>query len=281
MLTSILTCVFNQREDYIRQCAQSVASQAADIEWIVVDDGSSPEGNNTLRRVLNEESRGIQVTLIELSQNSGLAAARNNALELARGEWVIVLDSDDRLAPGMVSALIELPKYTKLTCVEVNYFSDQVTEHRPIERYERLYRTYGGTVNDPLLWFDFYYHGLISHRSLLERIGGYNSSLRAGEDQDVLLRATESIGIEGVFFLKQVGYEYRNNPAGVCSSRWGEVIENYTRTMLEAANRRGGGFSGCRLAGTEVIDGATVDCYSYRSEKGEWLPYKHLLNLAA
>ncbi len=274
MLASVITCIFNQREEYLQQCAQSVAQQGSDIEWIVVDDGSCPDAKRVHRRVIDSDAPNTKVRLIELPENIGIADARNHALESASGQWIIVLDSDDRLTPDIISALANLPDFAQVVCVEVNYFDECMAEHRPITRYERLFQMYGGTTRDPFLWFDFYYHGIITRRSLLNEIGGYNPALRIGEDQDILLRATEAVATDQVFFLNQVGYEYRNNPAGVCNSRWSEVAANYTRTMLEAANRRGGRFVGCCRAGTEMIDDAAVDCYSYQLISGEWVSWR-------
>ncbi len=100
--------------------------------------------------------------------------------------------------------------------------------------------------------------------------GRNRAELRVGEDQDVLLRALEVISPDEVAFFSQIGYEYRENPGGVCKRRWKEVLRNYLATMLQGAKRRGGAFTGCRFGGVRSMDGGTIDCYEYRDRNNIW-----------
>jgi hypothetical protein len=190
------------------------------------------------------------------------------------GEWVVVLDSDDRLAVNLDRMLLALPPHIQLAAFEAKYFSDNGFEHRRIHYFERLFNSRGGTVLDPFLWFDFYYHGIIARNDLLRRIGGYLDGLDVGEDQDILFRAVEALPRSQVRFIGRIGYEYRNNPAGVCCQRWEAVKSNYAATMLAATKRRGAEFRDCRFAGVREVDGSRVDQYEYLSENGEWLSWE-------
>lgn len=270
---SVITCVWNQCETFFSECAASVAAQSADIEWIIADDGSSDHAATSYRKIVEAVAGHVPVQFITLPQRSGLSRARNIALKKATGRWVVVLDSDDRLASNIGSVLIALPSHIGLVAFEATYFSDDTSEHRRIRYFEQLFNSYGGTVLDPFLWFDFYYHGIIARTNLLRRIGGYLDELEVGEDQDILFRAVEALPHEEVCFVHEVGYEYRNNPAGVCFQRWEAVKDNYTATMLAAAKRRGANFRDCRFAGFKEVDGSRVDQYEYRSTSGEWLSW--------
>jgi glycosyltransferase involved in cell wall biosynthesis len=89
---SILMPVYN-REKYVRQAVDSVLSQAfTDHELLVVDDGSTDGSAEVL------ESYGNRIRLIR-QPNQGPEVARNRALALARGEYIVGLDSDDFLFP--------------------------------------------------------------------------------------------------------------------------------------------------------------------------------------
>lgn len=166
-----------------------------------------------------------------------------------------------------------LPPEVHMACFEVLYFNDQHSEHRGVAWFENLFRSHGLTILDPFLWFDFYYHGIIVRKNVLTRIGGYLDQLTVGEDQDILLRATESLSVDDVAFVHWIGYEYRNNSEGVCVQRWSEVERNYAATMLAAARRRGGTFTDCRFAGTEEIGGALIDVYEYKLWDGRWISW--------
>jgi len=267
---SVVTCVYNQNPLLFEECARSVWEQSGIVEWIVVDDGSMPAARKRHASVVSSLPPKIHTVFVPLKQNVGLSAARNVALQLARGNWIVVLDSDDCLASGLTESLLALSPSIALVCFEVNYRQDAFVEHRTLDYFEALFADHGGTETDPFLWYDFYYHGIIARRDLLERVGGYEELLRVGEDQDILLRSLEMISKCQIGFIRKIGYEYRCNSVGVCKTLWPEVLLNYTRTMLAAANRRGATFRDCRFGGTEEIEGCLIDYYEYQDKLGEW-----------
>lgn len=118
----------------------------------------------------------------------------------------------------------------------------------------------------------------MARRHLIDSIGGYNADLEVGEDQDILLRACEAIDIGGVFFCDKIGYHYRDNPHGVCATRWNEVERNYGLTMVAAARRRGAKFTKCRMRGKIRLDGANIEAYTYLLED-RWLAWEDCMIL--
>lgn len=92
-LISIIIPVFNV-EQYIPQCLSSVLRQSyKNLEIICIDDGSTDSSLDILRHYQQTDTR-IRV----ISQtNKGVAAARNLGLNLASGELLIFIDSDDWL----------------------------------------------------------------------------------------------------------------------------------------------------------------------------------------
>ncbi|MFZ3058384.1 MAG: glycosyltransferase family A protein [Candidatus Methanoperedens sp.] len=268
---SVITSIFNESEDLFRECAQSISKQRTNFEWIVVDDGSSEFYRNTYTSILNNVTPQVHVVYLRLDKNFGLSVARNQGINIAKGDWIVVLDSDDRLAEETIETIKRTRFGTSLISFDSSYFSDKSSEYRSISIFRDLFKQYGKSTLDPFLWFDFYYHGIIVRRDVLQRIGCYREELRIGEDQDILLRTIESLRKNQVLFISKLGYEYRNNPKGVCATQWNEVRKNYEVTMLEAAKRRGGLFVSCRYSGAKVIAGASVDCYEYGLPDGQWV----------
>lgn len=85
------------------RCLQSVFGQDfEDFECIAVDDCST---DNTMQVV--EQYTDSRLRIIRHEYNRGLSAARNSGLEVAEGEWIFFLDSDDVLPAGALSSLIE------------------------------------------------------------------------------------------------------------------------------------------------------------------------------
>lgn len=99
---SIIVPVYNV-QNYLAACVKSVAEQpgAKDWECILVDDGST-DLSGQICDALAAEIPGVQA----LHQpNAGLAAARNTGIAAATGDWLLFLDSDDAMAPGLLPAL--------------------------------------------------------------------------------------------------------------------------------------------------------------------------------
>lgn len=98
MKISVILPVFNE-EKYIKQAIESVLSQSlTDFELIVVNDGST---DNTLDIIKQFDDSRIK--LINQS-NQGPGAARNNALKIASGDYLMFLDGDDFYCPDALKA---------------------------------------------------------------------------------------------------------------------------------------------------------------------------------
>lgn len=92
-------------EAYIRECLDSVLAQKIDSwEAICTDDGS-PDGTGA---ILDEYAARDERIRVIHQQNAGLSAARNAALEVAKGEWLLYLDSDDVLSPWALETYVKM-----------------------------------------------------------------------------------------------------------------------------------------------------------------------------
>ena len=91
-------------EKYLENCVNSILNQTfSDFEIILVDDGS-PDNSGKICDALAEKHGNITV----LHQNNqGQAAARNNGVKIARGEWLHFVDADDTIHPHMLEALYD------------------------------------------------------------------------------------------------------------------------------------------------------------------------------
>ena len=91
MMLSIIIPVYNV-ERYVEKCIRSCETQdATDFELVVVNDGST---DNSLA-IVEQVSKEFENITIITQKNQGLSAARNAGLQVARGEYVWFVDSDD------------------------------------------------------------------------------------------------------------------------------------------------------------------------------------------
>lgn len=112
-LVSVIVPVYNV-ERYLRRCLDSVLEQTLrDIEVVVVDDGS-PDGSPA---ICDEYApRDPRVKVIH-KQNGGLGYARNSGIEVAEGEYIAFLDSDDYLEPHALERLYTLARENDLDVI--------------------------------------------------------------------------------------------------------------------------------------------------------------------
>ncbi|HBX51339.1 MAG: hypothetical protein A2275_08145 [Bacteroidetes bacterium RIFOXYA12_FULL_35_11] len=273
MFASIITCVYNQDFNIFQECFDSICNIkfTDDFEWIIVDDGSDICFFNGYLDIINKYNKPLNITIKRLENNSGLSIARNEAINLSNGEWVISLDSDDKLEPHLIQELKNLNKHVNIAAFEVNYFNSNSSEYRKLNKFKQWFEEFGLTDLDPFLWFDFYYHGIIAKKNIIEKIGCYDNFLKVGEDQDILIKVVHSMKKENVAFIEKLGYHYRNNENGVCKKNWDEVLLGYTSSMLKSMKRLNQLFIECRFGGTITIDESIIDIYEYKHAQHGWL----------
>jgi len=103
-LVSVIIPVYNV-QDYLKRCIESILMQSyTNLELILVDDGSSDESANICDFYEKKDSR---VRTIH-QENHGQAYARNRGLDIAKGEWISFVDSDDWIEPTMIETLFSI-----------------------------------------------------------------------------------------------------------------------------------------------------------------------------
>ena len=100
-LLSVIVPVYNV-EKYLSRCIDSILSQTfTDFELILVDDGSPDNCGSICDEYAKKDKRIIVIH----QQNRGVSSARNKGLDIARGEYVTFVDSDDQI--GSITTLYE------------------------------------------------------------------------------------------------------------------------------------------------------------------------------
>lgn len=200
-------------EEYIESALQSVYAQTfADIELIVVDDGSR---DRTLELARALAASAPRPTTVLGQANAGAHAAINRGIAAARGEYIAILNSDDLYEPARIERLVRLLDETGAVLafsdvVFVDRANKPVDERLPYVRGLRaLLEQLAGQPWPELALINV--NGAIStgnfvfRRSLVERIGGFRA-LAAVHDWDFLLAA----GAAGrIAFLPERLYRYR------------------------------------------------------------------------
>ena len=180
---SVIIPVYNTQE-YLERCVNGViANKGINMEIILVDDGSTDTSPSLCD---NYSSKYDFIKAVHIS-NSGPATAKNRGLEIARGEYVAMIDSDDEPKHDMFERMINAAKKNDADIVCCNY----------LERYDDgSTRTFNYTNETTVL---DHYHGVehflmkkkiytqcwtkIYRRGMLEQFGVRNvEGLKTDED---------------------------------------------------------------------------------------------------
>jgi len=119
IVLSIIVPVFNVQH-YLDECLTSLLNQDIDrneLEIILVDDGSTDDGG----KKCDSFSRDNKNVFVIHQANQGLSAARNTGLRIARGSFVMFVDSDDWLESNSLLELIRIMRNDQLDILRFNY----------------------------------------------------------------------------------------------------------------------------------------------------------------
>jgi glycosyltransferase involved in cell wall biosynthesis len=126
---SVIIPVYNT-EKYLYRCIDSVIKQThKNLEIILVDDGSTDNSGKICDWYKNKDSR---IRVIH-KKNAGQSSARNIGIELATGDYIVFVDSDDWIAENIYEHCIELAETKKCDIVDfkVVFTSDETKKFEP------------------------------------------------------------------------------------------------------------------------------------------------------
>ena len=189
---SVIIPAYNAAATIPRAIASVRAQHGQGIEIIVINDGSS---DNTVEVVHAAIEPGENIIVLELAINSGVSAARNAGIAIARGTYLAFLDADDIWLPGkLVKQIALMQGDSEITLVSCN---SQMTSADGVPLKEgHLNRppVEGADAWKTLLVYNFLpTPTVLTRASLVRRLGGFDEALAVGEDLDLWIK----LGIEG------------------------------------------------------------------------------------
>jgi O-antigen biosynthesis protein len=198
---SILTPVYDTPAGVLRKTLESVRAQAfGDWELCLVDDASTAPH---IARMLEDARRGDpRIRVHAREENGGIVAASNDALQMACGEFLALLDHDDRLHPDALALVDEALRRSP----EADYV---YTDEDKID----LAGHHSGPFFKPDWSPDrmrtqmYSCHLSVFRRSLVEEVGGFDPEFEGSQDWDLVLKVTEKA--RQVLHVPRVLYHWR------------------------------------------------------------------------
>lgn len=218
-LISVIVPVYNV-EPYLVQCLDSIIAQTyTNLEIILVDDGSPDNCPAICDSYANSDHR---IKVIH-KKNGGLSSARNTGLEIATGEYIGYIDSDDYIAPDMYEKMLRLISADGQTgavaCMYMTLKRERVVEwntaalktlRKPSSEMfdEAINPSYGVTV-----WNKLYRRSVIKDILFYE---GLNAEDNLYHYQVCL--ALERQGMDMAFLPDKLYYYRSDNPESICNN---------------------------------------------------------------
>lgn len=251
---SIVMPVWNTDERWLRRAIESVLEQTYDNwELCIADGGSTRE---SVERVLKEYSeKDSRIKVKTLNENKGISGNSNEALSLATGEFVGLLDHDDELAPFALYEVVKL--LNKKRHVSFIYSDeDKIDEKR--RRNNPFFKP--DWSPDTFLSQNYICHFSVIKRELVQRVGGFREGYDGSQDYDLFLRVTETLDEREIAHIPKILYHWRTIQGSAADNVEAKpyAIVAAKKALANALYRRG--------IKASVLDGPYLSSYRVRYE---------------
>lgn len=228
-LISIIVPVYNV-ERYLDECVKSILNQTyRNLEIILIDDGSSDRCPEMCEAWAKKDPR---ITVIH-KENGGSSSARNAGLDIARGDYIAFVDSDDYIDENMYTVLLQALQNakTKIACCSAYHVLE--TGHKIPPRYA-VNRTLPVAAAIDAVFFEEQTSSCdkLYARSLWESV-----RFPEGEvNEDVAVLVPVIAKASGMAWTKEILYNYRERQGSITNScRY--INEKYSGVVYKNLNR--------------------------------------------
>lgn len=183
---SVVMSVYNG-ERYLRQSVESILKQTFDdFEFIIIDDGSTDNASGILEEYQKSDSR---IRLLR-QENMGLTRSLNRGINLAKGEYIARMDSDDISTPERLAKEVGfLDENTEF--VLVGSWADVIDDGGASKI---VWKSPHYPASDLMCRWRLLFNNCFMHSSVMFRreavlkLGGYDENLRQGQDYDLWVK---------------------------------------------------------------------------------------------
>ena len=211
-LISILIPVYNIEREYLSECLDSILNQKyQNFEVCLADDCSTKEETKQTLKEYEEKDKRIKV--VYRTENGHISRTTNSALEIAKGEFIGLMDDDDVLTENclyeMVAALNENKKLDFI-------YSDEDKLDMKGRRCEPHFKP--DYSPDSILGGNYFCHFEIIRASILRKIGGFRHEYVGAQDFDLFLRIIDETTPDKIKHIPKILYHWRKVPGSTADT---------------------------------------------------------------
>lgn len=201
---SIIVPVYDTRPGFLRQAIDSVKNQLYEAwELCIVDDASSVKEINEILREYSHQD--VRIKANYRTVNGGISACTNNALKMASGDWIVLMDHDDILPEHALYMVAEaINKHPDVAIL----YSD---EDRIDENSRRFKPYFKSSFNyDLFLGQNMINHLGVYRADLVHRAGGFREGFDGSQDWDFALRVIDIASNPKIHHIPFILYHWRS-----------------------------------------------------------------------
>jgi GT2 family glycosyltransferase len=230
---SIAVPTYNTPLNFLKPMVESVLDQTySNWELCIADGSTKQETKDYLTRLANQDDR---VKLTFLPHNYGIAGNTNQAIGLASGEYLALLDHDDTLAPFALYEVVQA--INQNPAAEVIYSDeDKLTFDGKLRANPHFKPDWSP---DNLLSYNYITHLLVCKMSLLKSVGFVREGYEGAQDFDLVLRLTEQA--KQIVHIPKILYHWREHDNSTAKNADSKTYVTFStqRSVADALRRRG------------------------------------------
>lgn len=228
---SVLIANYNNGHFFEKCCQSLVAQTETDWEAVILDDGSTDDSLEVIKKIIGNDSR---FKINQNDQNRGIGYTKRKLIELAESEICGFLDPDDGLTAHALEVILKThSEYPEVGMVYSNFvFCDEHLNPKSVHKAKQITE----------LNYSYYnFNGEISHfatfkKKIYEKTSGIDPFLKIAEDKDWYMKMCETAPVK---YIDEDLYLYRIHDSGISTTKNAEkALFWHWVALIKMAERR-------------------------------------------
>ena len=246
-LISFIVPTYNVSRELLSECLDSLLNQSySNFEICIADDHSSSE--ETIQTLKEYEKKDEKVRVIYRKKNGMISEASNTAIQMARGEFIVLVDNDDVVERDALYYIVEALNQDKK--IDMIYSDEDKIDFKGKYMEPHFKPDYSP---DTLMGVNYICHICCLRKSIVDKLGGFRSEYDGSQDYDLFLRVTEET--HNIYHIEKILYHWRQtttSTAGYLGNK-SYAYQAGKRALEDALKRR-------KIKG-EVLENPRVSTY--------------------
>lgn len=252
-LISVLLPVYNVDKEYLVECIESILGQSyGNFEICVVDDAST---NKETIETLKEYEHDKRVKIRYRKKNGHISLTTNDALNMAKGEYVALMDDDDVLdSDALMNVVLALNEDPEIDMIYTDEDKLDVDGLRCDPNFKSDF------APDSLMSSNYISHLCVLRKKIVKEIGGFRAGYEGAQDYDLYLRFVEKTN--KIRHIPKILYHWRMIPGSTAAEidNKSYALERGRKALQDALERRG------IVGDVEIAEGCPYYIIKYKVE---------------